>query len=342
MRRHGRQSETRTEATGGIGALKVGNAIRRLGALSLLVWLVATVTFAVVQVAPGSYADTIDHPRLTPEARQAIRSVYGLDRPLGKQYLLWLRAALTGDLGTSFLFKEPVTAVIARALPPTMLLAGSALLLEAVLGILLAVAAARRPHGWVDRLTTVLALGIYGVPSFWIAGMLVLVFAIWLGWLPASHMHSVGADGLSAAARFLDLLRHLALPALSLGLVGAAATARYLRSAMLEARSSRFVLAARARGLSERRILWIHSLRPALLPVITVLGLSLPLLVSGSVVVESIFSWPGMGLVLWRAAQARDIPLVMGLTLVGATAVIVGNLVADALYAAADPRVREP
>jgi peptide/nickel transport system permease protein len=315
--------------------------VRRLATLIPLVWLVVTVTFVVVQAAPGSYADTIDQPRLTPEARQAIRSVYGLDRPVGEQYLLWLRAAATGDLGTSFLFKEPVTAVIARALPPTLLLAGCALLFEAVLGILLAVAAARRPYGWVDRLTTVLGLGIYGLPSFWLAGILVLVFALWLGWLPASHMHSVNATELSTPARVFDLLRHLVLPVLSLGLVGAAATARYLRSAILEARSSRFVLAARARGLTERRILWVHSLRPALLPVITVLGLSLPMLFSGSVVVESIFAWPGMGTVLWRAAQARDIPLVMGLTLVGAAAVIVGNLVADALYAAADPRARE-
>jgi len=316
-------------------------AIRRLVTLIPLVWLVVTVTFVVVQAAPGTYADTIDHPRLTPEARQAIRSAYGLDRPVGEQYLLWLRAAATGDLGISFLFNEPVTAVIARALPPTLLLAGCALLFEGVLGLLLAVAAARRPYGWVDRLTTVLGLGIYGLPSFWLAGILVLVFALWLGWLPASHMHSVNAAELSTPARIVDLLRHLVLPVLSLGLIGAAATARYLRSSILEARSSRFVLAARARGLTERRILWVHSLRPALLPVITVLGLSLPMLVSGSVVVESIFAWPGMGMVLWRAAQARDIPLVMGLTLIGATAVIVGNLVADALYAAADPRARE-
>lgn len=316
--------------------------LRRLAALVPVVWLVVTLTFVVVQVAPGSYADSIDHPRMTPEARQSISATYGLDRPLGEQYLRWLRAAATGDLGTSFLFKEPVIEVIARALPPTLLLAGTALLLELALGVLLAVAAARRPHGWFDRITTVLGLGLYGLPSFWVAGILVLTFALWLGWLPASHMHSVDASALPAPARLLDLLRHLVLPAVSLGLVGAAATARYLRSTLLETGASRYVLAARARGLAERRVLWVHTLRPALLPVITVAGLSLPLLVSGSVVVESIFSWPGTGMVLWRAAQARDVPLVMGLTLVGAAAVIAGNLVADALYAVADPRAREP
>ena len=316
-------------------------AIRRLVTLVPLVWLVVTVTFLVVELAPGSYADTLDHPRLTPEARQNLRASYGLDRPLGEQYLRWLSAAATGNLGSSYLFKEPVIRVIGRALPPTLLLAGTALLLDLLLGVLLAVAAARRPYGWVDRLTTVLGLGIYGLPSFWIAGLLILVFALGLGWLPASHMHSVGAGELSAPGRLIDLLRHLVLPALSLGLVGAAATARLLRATLLEARASRFVLAATARGLSPRRILWVHSLRPALLPVITAFGLALPMVVSGSVVVESVFSWPGMGMALWRAAEARDIPLVMGLTLVGAAAVIVGSLIADLLYAVADPRARE-
>lgn len=315
--------------------------VRRLLTLIPLVWLVVTLTFAVVQFAPGSYADTIDHPGLSAEAREAIRTTYGLDQPATVQYFKWLGATMTGDLGTSFLFKEPVVRVIGRALPPTMLLAGTALVIDLVLGLLLAVAATRRPYGWVDRFTTFLSLGVYGLPSFWVAGMSILVFAAWLGWMPASHMHSVAAEQMSGAARLADLLWHLVLPAFSLGLVGAAATARYLRSTLLETRASHHVLAATARGLSRRRILWIHSLRPALLPLITVLGLSLPMLVSGSVVIESVFSWPGMGLVLWRAAQARDIPLIMGVTLIGAAAVILGNLVADMLYTAADPRARE-
>jgi peptide/nickel transport system permease protein len=315
---------------------------RRLLMVMPLIWLVVTLCFVVVHLAPGSYADAVDHPKLTPEARESMRERYGLDRPLHEQYLRWLGSVLSGDLGSSYLFKEPVTRVILRALPPTLLLAGAALALDIVLGLLLAVAAVRRPHGWVDRVLTVLGLGVYGLPSFWLAGILVLVFSLWLGWLPSSHMYSVGADQMPPALRLVDLVRHLILPALSLGVVGAAATARYLRSSMLEARASRFVLAARARGLSERRILWVHTLRPALLPLVTVIGLSLPLLVSGSVVIESIFSWPGMGSVLWRSAQARDVPLIMGVTIVGALAVIVGNLVADLLYAVVDPRAREP
>ena len=316
--------------------------LRRMLALVPLVWLVATLTFVVVQAAPGSYADTIDNPRLSPETRELISARYGLDRPPLEQYLSWLGAVATGDLGTSFMYKQPVSTVLARALPPTLLLAGAALLFDLVLGLVLAVAAARRPYGWVDRITSILSLGLYGIPSFWLAGLFILVFSLLLGWFPASHMHSVDAARLTGLPRLVDLLRHLVLPALCLGLVGAAGTARYLRATLLDVRSSRFMLAARARGISERRLLWVHALRPALLPVVTLLGLSLPILVSGSVVIETIFSWPGMGQVAYNAARARDIPLILGATLIGAAAVILGNLVADVLYFVVDPRTRRP
>jgi len=255
---------------------------------------------------------------------------------------MWLTAAAQGDLGGSFLFKKPVSVVIFEALGPTMMLAGAALFVDFALGLIMAVGSMRRPGGCMDRLLTVFALGIYGLPSFWVAGISVLVFSLQLGWLPASHMMSVGAESWSAAARFTDLVAHLVLPTMVLGLVGAASTARYLRASLLDVHHAQHILAARARGISERRVLWVHTLRPALGPVITLLGLSLPALVAGSVVVESIFSWPGMGRVLWLAATARDIPLVMGCTLVGAVAVVLGNLLADLLYTVADPRVRTP
>lgn len=316
--------------------------VRRLIALVPMVWLVVTLTFVVVQAAPGSYADTIDNPRLSPDTRQAIRAHYGLDRPVVEQYLSWLGAVATGDLGTSFMYKQPVIGVIARALPPTLLLAGTALAVTLLLGLILAMAAARHPYGWTDRITTVLSLGLYGVPSFWLAGIAIIVFSLILGWFPASHMHSVDVSHLSGAARFSDLMHHLFLPAICLGLVGAAGTARYLRATLLDVRGARWMLAARARGISRRRLLWVHALRPALLPVVTILGLSLPVLVSGSVVIETIFSWPGMGQVLFNAARARDVPLILGATLVGTVAVIIGNLISDVLYAVVDPRVRRP
>ena len=316
--------------------------LRRLLSLVPMVWLVVTLTFVVVQAAPGSYADTIENPRLSPETRQAIRAHYGLDRPVFEQYVSWLGAVATGDLGTSFMYKESVAGVMTRALPPTVLLAGTALAITLLLGLVLAMAAARHPYGWTDRITTLLSLGLYGVPSFWLAGILIIVFSLILGWFPASHMHSVDAARLGAGARLADLANHLFLPAACLGLVGAAGTARYLRATLLDERGSRWMLAARARGISNRRLLWVHSLRPALLPVVTILGLSLPVLVSGSVVIETIFSWPGMGQVLFNAARARDVPLILGATLVGTASVIIGNLVSDVLYAVVDPRVRRP
>jgi peptide/nickel transport system permease protein len=313
---------------------------RRLAALVPLVWLVVTLTFVVLQAAPGSYADTIDNPRLSPQTREMVRARYGLDRPAREQYLMWLGAVVSGDLGSSFLYKEPVSRVLSRALPPTLLLTGSGLMLTLVLGLVLALAAVRKPRGWADRVITVLSLTVYGVPSFWLAGMLILVFSVSLGWFPASHMHSVDAARLSGLASLTDLLHHLFLPAFCLGFVGAAGTARYVRATLLDVRASRFMLAARARGLPEHRLLLVHALRPALLPVVTLFGLALPVLVSGSVVVETIFSWPGMGQVAFNAARARDVPLILGATLIGAAAVVVGNLVADLLYAVVDPRAR--
>jgi peptide/nickel transport system permease protein len=317
--------------------------LRRLVTAIPLVWLVATLTFVLVHAMPGSYADLLasDQPRLTPEALEQIRHRYGLDQPLLTQYLCWLGALARADLGVSFLYQRPVATVIGEAIGPTLLLTVPALSLDLLLGLILAVSAVRRPHGWYDRLTSLLSLGVYGLPAFWLAGIAVLVFALFLGWFPASHMSSVGADQLGPMARLLDLVWHMVLPVACLGLIGAAATARYLRASLLDLRGARFLLAARARGLSERRVLWVHTLRPALLPVVTVLGLSLPYLISGSLVIEVIFSWPGMGQVMWKAAMARDIPVIMAATVTGAVAVVIGNLIADLLYAVVDPRARD-
>jgi len=323
---------------------RMSPTLRRIGRRALaavpILWLVVTLTFIVVHAVPGSVADLLDNPDLSPAARETVRHRYGLDQPLPQQYMRWLEGAITGDFGISFLYRQPVRRLIARTLPPTLILTGTALLLDLLLGIALAVLAAARPRGWIDRVTTVLSLGVYGMPTFWLAGLAILLFSVQLGWLPSSHMHSLDAATLPAARRLLDLLRHLILPAGILGLAGAASTARYVRAALLDIRQSRFLLAARARGIPRRRILWIHALRPALLPLVTLLGLSLPFLVSGSLVIEVIFSWPGMGRLLWTAAWARDIPVILAATLLGAGAVIAGNLLADILYVAVDPRAR--
>jgi len=305
-----------------------------------MLFLVSSLSFLLISLAPGSYADAIDNPRLTPEARAQMQARFGLHESPVEQYVHWLGALIHGDLGVSFLFKAPVSQVLLRSLGPTMILMSLALLIDFLLGILIAVLSVRSAGKFVDQFLSFLSLTVYSLPSFWLAGLAIFLFSLRLGWFPASHMMSIGAP-ISGLRHWLDLAWHLFLPAGILGLVGAASTARYLRAQMMEIRESPYLLAAQARGVGPWRILWVHSLRPALGPLVTLLGLALPALVSGSVVIESIFSWPGMGRVLWQAATARDVPMVMGCVLIGALAVILGNLIADLLYALIDPRVRE-
>ncbi len=314
--------------------------LRRLLIMIPVLWLVVTAAFLAVHAAPGSVAELVDNPSLSPAARMAIRRHWGLDRPVTEQYLRWLGSVVTGDLGISFLYRRPVSRVVGEALGPTLLLTGTALAFNLLLGALIAALAVRRPGGATDRLLGWLSLGLYGFPPFWLALMAVLLFSLKLGWLPASHMSSVGAAALSGGARLADLVRHLILPVAVLTLTGLAATARYLRASLLEISSSRFLLAATARGVPPRRLFWVHSLRPALLPVVTLIGLAVPALVSGALVIEVIFSWPGMGRVMWTAATARDVPVVLATTLLAAGAVMLGTLLADVLYMAVDPRVR--
>lgn len=314
--------------------------LRRLALLPLMLFLVSSLSFLLISSAPGSYADAIDNPRLTPEARARMESRFGLDQPPVYRYFKWLGALAHADLGISFLFKEPVIEVLRRAIGPTMLLMGLALAMDFLLGIVIALLSVRSAGKAVDHLLGFFSLGVYSLPAFWVAGLAILFFSLRLGWLPASHMTSLGAPE-SGVGHWLDLMWHLVLPAGILGLIGAASTARYLRAQLLEIRESTYLLAARARGIGPWRVLLVHSLRPALGPLVTLLGLSLPALVSGSVVIEAIFSWPGMGRVLWQAAVARDVPMVMACVLVGATGVILANLFSDLLYAVVDPRVRE-
>ena len=314
--------------------------LKRLLVAIPVLWLVVTATFLAVHAAPGSVADLVDDPSLSPHAREAIREHWGLDQPLLEQYGHWLGSIVRGDLGVSFLYRQPVATVVGRALGPTVLLTGTALGLDLLLGIAMAVLSVRKPGGAVDRLLGAATLGLYGLPPFWLALMAVLLFSLKLGWFPPSHMASVGAAALDGPGRFLDLLRHMVLPAGVLTLAGVAATARYLRASLLDVARSRHLLAARARGIPPRRLFWVHALRPALLPVATLLGLAVPALVSGALVVEVVFSWPGMGQLMWAAARARDIPVVLATTLLASAGVLAGTLLADVLYAALDPRVR--
>ncbi len=314
--------------------------LRRLAASLIVVWLVASGTFFLVALAPGDLASKMADPRISPAARQRLREHFGLHRPIWKRYVSWLTDTVSGNLGDSFLFRRPVREVLAAALPNTAILAFWGLFLELVLGLALALVQASKPHSFWDRLLSALSLGAYAMPTFLVAAVLLWLFAYTFPLFPPSHMAEPQAQGLSFGGRLAETARHLALPALTVGLTGCGAVARYVRGSLLDEKQQAYVLAALARGCSKRRVLLIHALPNALLPMITVLGLSLPFLVSGSLVIEVIFSWPGMGQVFYAAVTARDVPLIQAGTVLVTTAVVAGNWLADVAYSWADPRIR--
>lgn len=313
---------------------------RRLATSLLMIVLLMTMVFAVVRLAPGDplevgLADTVEA-----RDRELLRQRLGLDEPLAGQYLRWVGGTLTGDLGTSLRQQRPVAAIVREAIGPTLLLSLSAWLLHLLLAVPAAVAMSSRRGRAVDHLLGGAGVVLLSLPGFWLGLMLILLFARQLGWAPVGGMHTVGAELISPAARLVDLLRHLALPALTLALGSFMATARYARAALDEALAQDFILAARARGIGERRLLWRHALPHALLPLVTLAGLHLPQLLGGAVVVEVVFGWPGLGRVAVEAIGARDYPVIMAVTLLSAVLVTAGSLLADMGYRRADPRVR--
>ncbi len=316
--------------------------LRRSAASLLLLFLVVSATFFLLHLAPGDPTLTFESTRVPPAQRALLRHTYGLDRPLPVQYARWLVAVLSGQLGTSLVQGRPVARVVVEALRPTLLLGSAALVIDYGVGLLLGISAARRQGRPFDAAVRVVSLVLTSQPTFWVALMAVLVVSTWLPILPISHMHSTGAEEWSAPARWADLLRHLALPALCLGLPLAGATARFVRASFLEVMGRPFILAARARGLSERRVVWAHGLRNAAIPVVQLLALSVPALLSGSLVTEVIFAWPGLGRLTFDSILARDYPVLLATTMLSAALVLLGNLLADLALAAVDPRVRRP
>ena len=318
---------------------------RLLGAIPLLIGI-ATLIFFVLNLAPGDPAARFFNPNIPPEVVEQLRRNLGLDQPIHIRYVRWLTAFVQGDFGYSFAQSRPVSEVVGEVLPNTLVLAGTALVLVFLLGVSAGVLQAVRQHSWVDRTLSVLALFFYSMPSFWLGLMLMLLFSLKAHeWglpisLPATGMTSVDYDFMSPAEKVGDRISHLILPAVTLTLVLAAGVARYTRGQMLEVIRQDYMRTARAKGLPARTVILKHGLRNSLIPVITLLGLYVPLLFSGTVFVETIFSWPGMGRVIVDAILQRDYPVVMATSFIFAAMVVVGNLVADVLYAVADPRIR--
>ncbi len=319
---------------------------RLLGAIPLILGI-ATLVFFVVNLAPGDPAQYLLSRGMSAGVLAQMRHNFGLDQPLLVRYLKWMGSLLTGNLGYSYSYDRPVLDVLLTFLPNTLLLSGCALLLAFLVGMVLGTVQAVRQHSALDSGVSVVLLFFYSMPSFWLALMMILIFSLWARnvwhwplWFPASGMHAASADLMSGGERLRDALMHLVLPVTSLTLLLTAGIARYMRGSMLEVVRQDFIRTARAKGLPERSVIFKHALRNALLPIITLLGLYIPLLFSGTVFIEYVFAWPGMGKTIVDAIGTRDYPLVMGGSLLFATMVVLGNLLADILYAVVDPRIR--
>ncbi len=305
--------------------------------------LAATLAFVVMRLTPGDPLARLTEDRpLPPDAIAALRARYQLDQPIVRQYATFLNGALRGDLGRSIEHQgSDVVGLIRERLPATLLLGTTVLLINFSVGIGLGVWQATRRGSAADHLMTGLTLTAYATPSFWLGLVLAWVFGTELHWLPVAFMHNPliapGAPRLTVAA---DVAKHLLLPALTLSITTLGATARYQRATMADALDADFVRTARSKGLTQRTVLWRHAWRNALGPMLALFGLWLPLLVAGSVFVEAVFAWPGLGSLAYDAIMSRDYPVIMGTTLLVSATVIAGSFAADLLHRLADPRLR--
>jgi len=321
----------------------IGYLVRRIAGIVPLLVGISFISFFVIQLAPGSPVERLTelNPKASPEVRERLEKAFGLDKPLHVQYWRWLQKIAKGDFGTSFATdRRPVLDKIAEALPVTLLLNSLSLLLILVMGIPIGVYSATHPYSLSDRVTTVFVFLGFAMPTFWFALLCMLLFGVDLRWLPISGLVSMNYDMLGPLGKASDLALHLVLPVSVSALTGLAGISRYMRSSMLEVVRQDYITTARAKGLTERAVIYRHALRNALLPVITILGLSLPALIGGSVIFETIFAIPGMGRLFYDAVLSRDYPLVMGILIIGAILTLFGNLLADVSYAIADPRLR--
>ena len=303
----------------------------------LVLLAISAIVFLMLHAAPGDPLTTIlgtKYGRVSEETRQEMRHNLGLDRSLPVQYVTWLGNVLRGDLGRSPILRQEIAPILKERLGATALLALAALLAAAPLGVLAGVLSGVRRNSAGDRLVSATATMGICVPSFFLGQVLIIVFAVKLRLLPAVGMHSVGESGI------LDLLRHMVLPAICLSAPVAAVIARMTRSSMVDVMSQGYVTTARAKGLSESVVTWRHAFRNALVSVITVVGLEIGFLLGGAVLVEVVFSWPGIGYLMWDAVLRRDFPMVQAAVLVVAASYVLINFLVDLLYAAIDPRIR--
>ncbi len=317
-------------------------AKRLVGMVPLLLGI-TLISFMVIHLAPGEPTGlaTDLNPKITAEVRQRLRAYYGLDKPLIVQYGLWLKRVVFLDFGNSFAPDgRPVIDKIKERIPITVTINILSLVLIILVSLPIGIYSATHKGSLFDHVSTLFVFVGFAVPTFWLALLCMMLFGVHLHWLPISGLRSMSYPHLSAMGKFWDLSKHLLLPVLISAFGGLAGFSRYMRSNMLEVIRQDYITTARAKGLSEWRVIYVHAFRNALLPIITILGFSIPGLIGGSVIFETIFAIPGMGQLFYNGVMARDYPLIMGMLVIGAVLTLLGNLIADISYAVADPRIR--
>jgi peptide/nickel transport system permease protein len=309
--------------------------IKRLLAVVPILLGLSIIVFAMMALIPGDPATAILGSYATPENVASLNSQLGLDKPLPQQYLTWLINLLQGDMGQSYALNRPVSAIVIERFGATLILAGTAFVLASLVGLVAGIVSAVRQFGWTDRIVILLVLIGISIPSFWLGLLLIMAFAVDLGWLPASGMFAVYGGGGA-----LDLIRHLILPAVTLAVVATAVIARLSRTAMLEVLRQDYIRTARAKGVPEWRVVARHAFNAALVPIIPLLGIQAGFVIGGAVYIETVFDWPGIGRMLVEAILSRDLLLVQGGILVVAASYVIFNLVADVAQLLVDPRLR--
>ncbi|MCD6423573.1 MAG: ABC transporter permease [Elusimicrobia bacterium] len=303
---------------------------------------ITLLSFLIIKLAPGGPEMMMGFgsPRVDPQMREKLKKVYGLDKPVLIQYLNWLKNIATLNFGVSFQDGEKVIKKIFQRLPATVLLNVCSIFLIFLIAIPIGVYSAEKHNSFFDRFFTVFVFLGFSVPTYWLALILMDIFGVRFGILPVSGMVSFGWENFSFLKKILDLIWHLILPVFISAFTSLASLTRYVKAEMLEVLSQDFILSAKARGIPEKEILWKHAFRNALLPVATIAGLMLPSLIGGAVIFETIFSWPGVGRLMWQAVMARDYPLIMGNGVFITILTLLGNFLADISYAYLDPRIR--
>jgi peptide/nickel transport system permease protein len=313
---------------------------RRILHAALLVFITLSATFFFLHFAPGDPVNRYFSPGIDPQVMESVRERLGLDQPLPVQYIRWLWSFARGDFGVSMSEHRPVAEMLKETIPRTLQLTVLALSIEVILGLGLGMLAAIRRFSLRDRVLSMAFLILYSIPSFYLAYLLITFFCLKFSILPASGMFSLHAELGGLFSTTADRIVHLILPVFVLGFGSAAGLARYMRGSVLDAIGQEYIRTARAKGLEENRVYWLHALKNALPPVLTVVGLSFPFLLGGSVIIEKIFAWPGMGSLMVDSIFARDYPVVLAANFIGACMVIAGSLLADVACALVDPRIK--